>query len=55
MRVSIADIGEALHIAAYADMTGEVCGVVTDSRKAGPGSLFVCVPGERVDGHDYLG
>lgn len=29
--------------------------VVTDSRQAGPGSLFVALPGERVDGHDYLG
>ena len=27
--------------------------VVVDSRLAEPGSLFVCVPGERVDGHDY--
>ncbi len=53
MRVSIADIGAALHIAAFAEMTGEVCAVVTDSRKAVPGALFVCVPGERVDGHDF--
>lgn len=27
--------------------------VVTDSREAGPGALFVCVPGSRVDGHDF--
>ncbi len=27
--------------------------VVTDSRKAGPGSVFVAIEGERVDGHDY--
>ena len=27
--------------------------VVVDSRLAEPGSLFVCVPGERVDGHDF--
>ena len=27
--------------------------VVIDSRRAGPGSLFVAVPGERVDGHDF--
>lgn len=26
---------------------------VTDSREAGPGALFVCVPGARVDGHDF--
>lgn len=30
-----------------------ITSVVTDSRQAGPGSVFVCFPGERVDGHDY--
>lgn len=29
-------------------------GVVTDSRRVGPGDLFVAVPGARVDGHHYL-
>lgn len=28
--------------------------VVADSRKVRPGSLFVAMPGERVDGHDYI-
>ncbi|SDU22283.1 UDP-N-acetylmuramoyl-tripeptide--D-alanyl-D-alanine ligase [Halopseudomonas salegens] len=28
--------------------------VVIDSRQAGPGCLFVALPGERVDGHDFL-
>lgn len=28
--------------------------VVIDSRQAGPGSIFVALPGEQVDGHDYL-
>src|SRR5699024_10892704 len=28
--------------------------VVTDSRHAGPGDLFVALPGARVDGHEYL-
>ena len=27
--------------------------VVTDSRKVEPGCVFVCFPGDRVDGHDY--
>ena len=27
--------------------------VVTDNRAASPGALFVAIPGERVDGHDY--
>ncbi len=29
--------------------------VVVDSRQAGPGSLFVALPGEHVDGHDFAG
>ena len=29
--------------------------VVIDSRAAGPGGLFVALPGEHVDGHDYVG
>ncbi|WP_040161721.1 UDP-N-acetylmuramoyl-tripeptide--D-alanyl-D-alanine ligase [Nigerium massiliense] len=28
--------------------------VVIDSRRVTPGSLFVAIPGERVDGHDYV-
>ena len=28
--------------------------VCLDSRKASDGSLFVCIKGERVDGHDYM-
>lgn len=31
-----------------------VTAVVTDSRKAGPGALFVAIKGERADGHAYL-
>ncbi len=31
----------------------EVTGLAYDSRKAGPGVLFFCVPGERVDGHEF--
>jgi UDP-N-acetylmuramoyl-tripeptide--D-alanyl-D-alanine ligase len=31
-----------------------VTNVVTDSRDAVPGSLFVALPGEKVDGHDYV-
>ena len=30
-----------------------ITAVVTDSRKVQPGCIFVCFPGERVDGHDY--
>ncbi len=31
----------------------EVADLAYDSRKAGPGTLFFCVPGEKVDGHDF--
>jgi UDP-N-acetylmuramoyl-L-alanyl-D-glutamate--2,6-diaminopimelate ligase len=31
----------------------EVSGLAYDSRAAGPGSLFFCVPGFRSDGHDF--
>ena len=27
---------------------------VTDSREAAPGALFVCIPGSRVDGHEFV-
>ncbi len=44
-------VGGRLH---NADGTEVVTGSVEfDSRKLGPGSLFVAVPGERVDGHDF--
>lgn len=32
----------------------EISDLVIDSRKVTPGSLFVALPGERVDGHDYV-
>lgn len=34
---------------------GEVRGVCYDSRQACPGSLFAAIPGEHVDGHEFLG
>ena len=34
--------------------SAQVTAVVTDSRRAGPGSLFVAIAGERTDGHAYL-
>jgi len=33
----------------------QISDVVVDSREATPGSLFVAIPGENVDGHDYIG
>jgi UDP-N-acetylmuramoyl-tripeptide--D-alanyl-D-alanine ligase len=33
---------------------GEIAGVTTDSRQAGPGDLFVALRGDRFDGHDFV-
>lgn len=33
---------------------GEIAAIVSDSRQAGPGALFVAVPGVNVDGHTFL-
>jgi UDP-N-acetylmuramoyl-L-alanyl-D-glutamate--2,6-diaminopimelate ligase len=35
------------------DPATEIAGLAYDSRKAGPGTLFFCVPGEKRDGHDF--
>jgi len=55
IRLSLADIAEAVGGRLHdADGTELVTGSVEfDSRKIGPGGLFVAVPGERVDGHDF--
>ncbi|MCC8106342.1 MAG: UDP-N-acetylmuramoyl-tripeptide--D-alanyl-D-alanine ligase [Clostridiales bacterium] len=37
------------------DRDREICAITTDSRKAEPGCLFAAIPGERVDGHDFIG
>ena len=33
----------------------EIKNIVTDSRKVGEGSVFVCISGLHFDGHDYIG
>jgi UDP-N-acetylmuramoyl-L-alanyl-D-glutamate--2,6-diaminopimelate ligase len=47
----LAGVAEAELDAAGAGAT-EVTAVVHDTRAVGPGALFCCVPGARVDGHD---
>ena len=31
-----------------------ISSITADSRQAQPGALFICLPGHRVDGHDYI-
>ena len=45
-----AAVGGRLHADPDVTVTGAV---ITDSRDAAPGALFVALPGERVDGHDF--
>ncbi|WP_019868892.1 UDP-N-acetylmuramoyl-tripeptide--D-alanyl-D-alanine ligase [Salinispora oceanensis] len=55
IRLSLAEVAAAVagRLVA-ADPSAVVTGSVEfDSRKVGPGGLFVAFPGERVDGHDY--
>jgi UDP-N-acetylmuramoyl-L-alanyl-D-glutamate--2,6-diaminopimelate ligase len=33
--------------------SAEITDLAYDARRAGPGALFVCVPGHKVDGHDF--
>jgi UDP-N-acetylmuramoyl-L-alanyl-D-glutamate--2,6-diaminopimelate ligase len=35
------------------DAAVDVESLAYDSRKVGPGALFFCVPGEKVDGHEF--
>ncbi len=56
---NIADItGGTIYVSGAADTerlsTQEVDSIVTDSRKAAAGSLFVAIVGERADGHRFL-
>jgi UDP-N-acetylmuramoyl-tripeptide--D-alanyl-D-alanine ligase len=54
--IDVAAIREAVDgaIAGGLDPATVVSGpVAVDSRRCGPGALFVALPGERVDGHDY--
>ena len=46
---------QASGIRIVGDASVEVEFLAYDSRKVGPGTLFFCVPGERVDGHEFAG
>ena len=57
-RLSLADVWQAVAFrpgpAPAEWTTHRVTSVVIDSREAEPGSLFVALPGERSDGHQYV-
>ena len=56
IRVELAEVARATggRLCGGADPSAVVSGaVVIDSRRVQQGSLFACLPGERVDGHDF--
>ena len=61
MNMTIAEVlwatgGTSLHPRSLAPTaaTQRIRHVALDSRQVQPGSLFVALPGERVDGHDFV-
>ena len=51
---NICRAGGGKWIGATAAPGTEITAVTTDSRAVTPGCLFAAIPGERVDGHDYI-
>jgi len=55
----VPNLGDLLEGVSVQRFTGSrdipVQGVAYDSRKVEPGYLFVCIKGERYDGHDFIG
>lgn len=54
MKMKIADVIEGLSGMRPGWASEEVRGGVIDSRQAYPGSLFIALPGEKLDGHDFV-
>src|SRR5512138_937845 len=51
----LADVIEALTTIRPAETNAVITEAAVDSRQVIPGGLFIALPGERVDGHDYVG
>ena len=60
MKVTLLDVWQALNVFAKESSPAEptvtrpLTAVVIDSRQAEPGSLFVALPGEHTDGHNFV-
>ena len=53
--LTLADIFEALTGTRPTQATASIPHAAIDSRQVQAGSLFIAIPGENVDGHDYVG
>ena len=56
MNLSLAELAQAVGTEQPSDSLGDqrVTGMTWDSRSVVPGDLYVAMPGERVDGHDFI-
>lgn len=54
MLLTLADVLEALTTIRPANANAVITEAAIDSRQVIPGSLFVAMPGEKVDGHDFI-
>lgn len=54
MRRSVAELAKLLEARLEGEGGRRVTGLAIDSRAVRPGDLFVALPGERVDGHDFV-
>jgi UDP-N-acetylmuramoyl-tripeptide--D-alanyl-D-alanine ligase len=52
--LTLADALEAITTVRPANATAVITEAAIDSRQVIPGSLFVAIPGEQVDGHDFI-
>ena len=53
MNFTLSDVASAARSALPVGQDVELTGVAVDSRAVHPGTLFVAIPGARVDGHDF--
>ncbi|MBI2947093.1 MAG: UDP-N-acetylmuramoyl-L-alanyl-D-glutamate--2,6-diaminopimelate ligase, partial [Verrucomicrobia bacterium] len=47
-------INEFPTVSVEGSLDREVAGITYDSRRVGPGMIFVAIPGQNVDGHDFI-
>ncbi len=52
--LTLADVIEALTKVRPKAATAVITEAAIDSRQVIPGGMFVAIPGERVDGHDFI-
>lgn len=56
MRMTMYDIASCLKtfVAGFANDSDIICSVATDSKKISKNGLFVCIKGQKADGHDFV-